>query len=160
MSSLPALPVKLSPPLNDREAINDAIYRAFVGIDSNDASFFDSAFVDEGRLDIDGNIMEGREALRTQSFGHLKTLDTTHFVTNTRVNIDEGGSTASATASVLAQHYRGGQGTNPAAPRFLAGTLNWLQFVKDEKDGGLWKIKDWKLRSVWGEGDPSVLARL
>ncbi|KUI55847.1 hypothetical protein VP1G_03183 [Cytospora mali] len=156
MSSLPSLPPKLSPPLNDREAINDAIYRAVVGLDTNDVNLFDSAFTEEGSFDLNGKVMEGREAIHSQCFDFISKLDTTHFITNTRININEGGSTASATASALAQHYRGGQGADPAASRFLSGVLYWMDLVKDEKDG-LWKVECWRLRSVWGEGDSGVM---
>lgn len=156
MSSLPSLPASLSPPLSDREAINDAIYRAVVGLDTNDVDLFDSAFTDGGSFDLNGRVMEGREAVHSQMFDFISKLDTMHFVTNTRVNIDEGGSTASATASAIAQHYRGGQGRDPAASRFMSGVLYWLDLVKDGKDG-LWRVKHWKGRSVWGEGDMGVM---
>ncbi|ROV91537.1 hypothetical protein VMCG_09429 [Cytospora schulzeri] len=153
MSSLPA---KLSPPLSDRDAINDAIYRAVIGLDTNDANLFDSAITDDGIFDLNGKIMEGRAAMHSQMFDFISQLDTTHIVTNTRVNIDEGGTTASATATAMAQHYRGGQGADPAAPRYMSGVLYWLDLVKDEGDG-LWKAKHWKLRSIWGEGDRGVM---
>jgi hypothetical protein len=37
------------------------------------------------------------------------------------------------------------------APYLLAGSLYFLDCVKDEEDG-LWKIKNWRLNIVWREG--------
>lgn len=158
MTSVPSLPARLSPPLSDREAINDAIYRAAIGLDTDDVDLFDSAFTDDGTFELNGRVIEGREAVHSQMFDFISKLDTTHLITNTRINVDEGGSTASATASAIAQHYRGGQGQDPAASRFLSGGMYWLDLVKDEKEG-LWRVNNWKLKSVWGEGDMGVMTR-
>lgn len=156
MSSLSTLPAKLSPPPSDREAINDAIYRAVTGIDSNDADLFDSAITDSARFDLNGKTMQGREAVHARMFGPVSALDTTHLVTNIRVHVGEGGSAASATASALAQHYRGGQGAESAASRYMAGVLYWVDLVKDGEDG-LWRAEHWKIRTVWGRGDRGVM---
>lgn len=156
MPSFPNLPAKLSPPLSDREAIIDAIHRALVGIDTNDSNLFNSAFTDTGSFDLNGQVMEGREAVNSQMFESVSKLDTAHVIGSIRVAIDEGGSTASATASVIAQHYRAGQGKDPAASRYMAGGLYRLDMVKDEGDG-LWKMENWRLSLVWAEGDRGVM---
>lgn len=85
---MPSLPAKLSPPLSSREAITDAIYRAVVGLDTNDADLFNSALTDDGVLDLIGWVLEGREAIGSQCFDAVSKLDTTHFITNTRINVD------------------------------------------------------------------------
>lgn len=152
---LSPLPAKLSPPLSDRDAIKDTIYRAVTGLDTNDPDLFDSAFTDKATFDIDGKAIVGREALRAH-MSKVCALDTTHIVTNVRVDVHEGASTASATASALAQHYRGGQGADPVASGYMVGVLYALDLVRDE-EGGVWRAEVWRLRIILGEGDVGVL---
>ena len=151
-----ALPASL-PSLGVREAITDAIYRCVLGLDTDDKALFDSAFTPDASFDLNGKVMSGLDAIHTGCYDPISRLDTTHFISNVRVNVrEDGDSTASMTASALAQHYRHKQGTEPGATRFLTGGLYFLELVKDGQDG-LWKIKHWKLQPVWTEGDRGVM---
>ncbi|KAK9323677.1 hypothetical protein V1517DRAFT_88767 [Lipomyces orientalis] len=150
-----ALPSAL-PSLSVREAITDALYRGVIGLDTADVALFDSAFTEDAILDINGNVLDGLEAIHTGCYDFIAKLDTTHFITNVRVDVKDGESTASLTASVLAQHYRHKQGREPGATCLMTGGLYFVDCVKDDQDG-LWKITHWKLQSIWTEGDGGVM---
>ena len=100
--------------------------------------------------------MSGLDAIHTGCYDTISKLDTTHFISNLRVNVQDGDPAASMTTSALAQHYRHKQGTEAGATRLLTGSLYFLDLVKDDQDG-LWKIKHWKLQLVWAEGDWGVM---
>lgn len=153
-----SLPVTLNPPLSGREAVADAVYRALLGLDTNDAKLFESGLTEDVIFTVNESTTHGREALVSGSFAKLSKLDTTHFLTNVRVHIDEGGATASLTASALSQHYRGGEGMDPKAERYLAGTLYFLDLVRDDDEaGGIWRVKNWKIRTSWNEGNVAIV---
>lgn len=151
-----ALPAALNPPLSDREAVADAAYRVLLGLDTNDVELFESALTEDISVTLNGNTMQGRETLVSGLFAMISKLDTTHFLTNVRVHVDGGGAKASMTASALAQHYRGGEALEPKADHFLAGSLYFLDLVKDEADG-VWRIKNFKTRVSWREGEEAIM---
>ncbi|KAE8392581.1 hypothetical protein BDV23DRAFT_151073 [Aspergillus alliaceus] len=157
MASLPSLPATLSPALSGRDAIADALYRCVLGLDTNDLALFDSAFTPTATFSINGQVSEGLPAIHTDCFITIAKLDTTHFLSNIRINIADDGTKASATASALSQHYRAGKGLQPGQPRFLAGSLYYVDLVKEEAND-LWKIETFKLQSTWAEGDWGVMA--
>lgn len=153
--SIPSLPSTLSPTLSGREAVADAVYRGVLGLDTNDLDLFQSALTNDAVFDLNGTIMEGFEAIKTQCYDSISKMETTHFLTNLRINILDNESRAEMTCSSLAQHYRGGEGMKADATPLLAGGLYWLSLVKDTEDG-LWKITKWTLKSTWGQGDWAV----
>ncbi|THC98781.1 hypothetical protein EYZ11_001760 [Aspergillus tanneri] len=104
-----------------RDAIADALYRCVLGLDTGDSALFDSAFTSTATLSMNGRVSEGLPAIHADCFDVIAKLDTTHFVTNIRINIADGGAKASMTASALGQHYRGGKGLQPDQTRLLAG---------------------------------------
>lgn len=59
-------------------------------------------------------------------------------------------------ADVLAQHYRAGTGRETGASRYLTGGLYLMDLIKDDTEG-LWKIKHFKIKTVWAEGDRGVV---
>ncbi|KAF3769438.1 hypothetical protein M406DRAFT_354012 [Cryphonectria parasitica EP155] len=150
------LPVTLSPPLSGREAVADALYRCVTGLDTNDVDLFRSAFHQDASFTLNGYTMNGLASIVSDCFDNIAKLETTHFVTNTRIHIADGGSQATLSASTLAQHYRGGQGMKGNADRFLTGALYLLELAKDS-DGTTWKITNWKMQSTWGEGDIGIV---
>jgi hypothetical protein len=157
--SIPCLPATLNPALSGREAIADAVYRCVVALDTDSPTLFRSAFTSDAIFDLNGTIMNGFDAINTQCFASISKMDTTHFISNLRINVLDGDSKAEVTCSALAQHYRGGEGMKPGAAPLLAGSLYWLELVKDEGDDGLWKIKKWKMKSTWGQGDWGVFGK-
>ncbi|RFU29579.1 hypothetical protein B7463_g6765, partial [Scytalidium lignicola] len=156
MASIPSLPAALSPALSTREAIADALYRCVLGFDTADTVLFDSAFTQDASFAINGKVSKGLPAIYTDCFNRISKLDTTHFISNIRINISDGGSEASMTASALSQHYRSAKGMEAGQTRLMAGSLYWVDLVKVETDG-IWKIKDFKMKTTWAEGDWGVM---
>lgn len=149
--------------LTPREAITDAIYRAIIGIDRCDIPLFDSAFANEDvsfeiRAGDEIRAVQGLSNIRTQVLDRVGHMDTTHMLSNIRVDVKDGADTASLTAHALAQHCPPGRGKEPDGPKYLAGGEYWIDLVRDESDG-LWKIKKWVLDIVWRQGDASVMQR-
>ncbi|KAJ9489640.1 hypothetical protein VN97_g3654 [Penicillium thymicola] len=157
MAPLPSLPVNLTPALSSREAIADALYRCVLGLDTNDSALFDSAFTSTATFSINDKVSSGLPAIHTDCFDVISKLETTHFVTNIRINIADGGVKATATASALAQHYGGGKGLQPDQSRLLAGALYYTDLARDE-ESGLWKIEAFRMTTSWGERDWGVVS--
>lgn len=156
--SVPALPATLTPALSGRDAVADALYRAVTAFDTADDALFKSALTTDAVLNLNGTIMEGYGAIYSQCYANIVKMDTNHFLTNIRINIADGDSKAQVTCSALSQHYRGGEGMNPGSDYLLAGGFYWVELVKDSGDG-LWKIKQWTLKSNWGQGDWGVFGK-
>lgn len=155
--SIPSLPATLTPALSGRDAIADTIYRATSAFDYRDLALLRSAFLEEAVLEINGRAMEGIQAIIDDCFTPVSNLDTTHHVTGLRINILEEDAKAEATASALAQHFKAGEGMKQNGVPLFAGSLYWMELVKDSGDG-LWKVKKWILQSNWGHGDWGVFA--
>ena len=152
-----ALPSSLSS-LTVREAISDALHRVLYGVDAADLALFDSGLTQDATFDIDGKLLEGLDAIHTGLYDHISQLDTTHFMTNIRIDVKEGASTAAVTAHSLAQHYRPKEGREAGTAYYLAGNLYYVDCVKDDQDG-LWKAKHWELKVIWSMGDVGVMKR-
>ncbi|PYH48910.1 nuclear transport factor 2 family protein [Aspergillus saccharolyticus JOP 1030-1] len=149
-TTLPSLPL--------REAIVDAVYRFVLSFDTADLALFESAFYPDAVFELKDKVMNGIPAIRAGCYDNVSKLDTTHFVTNVRVNLPDSSETkASVTASALAQHYRTGQGNEPGATRLTSGSLYFVEVEKDDGSDGLWKIRRFKMKIVWTEGDWGVL---
>lgn len=146
------------PSLSLREAITDAAYRCVLGLDTADVALFDSAFHQDATFELNGNVMDGLAAIHSNCYDSISKLDTTHFLSNIRVNmVDNSETKATVTASALAQHYRSGQGNKPDTSHLMSGSLYFMDVDKDAKDG-LWKIKSWKMKLIWTEGDWGVMS--
>ncbi|KAI0198701.1 hypothetical protein F4808DRAFT_434811 [Astrocystis sublimbata] len=155
-TSIGTLPADLSPPLSPREAIADALYRCFAGLDTPDQDLWESAFTQDACCIMDDHEIEGIEEINVKVYEPTSKLDTTHFVTNLRIHIEGNGTEARMSASTLAQHYRPGTGRQPNAPRLLAGGPYMIHLVKDA-EGSLWRIKRFHMRPKWAEGDITVI---
>jgi len=148
------------PSLTTREAIADALYRGALGLDTNDLAMWKSAWI-EGEdtcVDLNGSILKGMDELNEKLFDLIGPLETTHTISNIRVDVKEGEDTAGMTAYAVAQHYRPGEGRNPASKGLLTGGLYFIDLVKDGSDG-LWKMQKWTLKLIWLDGDRSVVTR-
>ena len=155
MASTTSLPAVLSPTLTDREAIADALYRFANALDTDDGPLFDSAFVEDASFTVNGRTTQGLKAIHSDIFDMIAKRDTTHFVTNIRINID--GKRAKLTASTLAQHYRGETGLKPDQTSLMTGVLYWVDLVKV---GSLWKMDTMQVKPTWAEGDWDVMEGL
>lgn len=155
-SAMTALPTVLSS-LSTKEAITDALYRFVLGLDNADLALFESAFTEDGVFEFNGDVMQGKDTVRAKCYDRISPLDTTHFISNVRVDFKEGDSEASLTASSLAQHYRAKQGLVPNATRLLTGAMYSLKLINDTKSS-LWKIKYVNAQLIWTEGDWGVVS--
>lgn len=143
--------------LSPREAVVDALYRAVLGLDTNDAAMFESAWAKDKPTFVRGDtVWEGMETINKNLFDLVASMDTHHTVSNIRVDMKEGGSTASMTTYTLAQHHRAGEGMDPTKKGLMGGTTYFVDLVKDSGDG-LWKMKKWELKLNWCDGDISVI---
>jgi len=146
--------------LPDRESITDTLYRSVFGLDTADQATFETAWHKDATFIYDSSPpADGLDTILATVFKYVgEGLDTTHFVTNVRVEVKDGADTATATAHALAQHYRRGEGRDPKAPRYLTGNMYFVELAKDGSDG-LWKIKNFDLKVIWREGDPSIVGQ-
>lgn len=170
MSSLYILPANLGPSLIGRDAVADALHRCATAFDTDDVELFNSSFMPDGVFEVNGNAMKGLPTIRTAGLAIIFGLDTTHLVTNVRVSIpaeftragvtdeeeEEEDSKASITATVLSQHYSKGKGLERDQKSLMAGSLYRGDLIRD-KDG-LWKFSHLKIKSIWMEGDNSVVS--
>ncbi|KAI1747996.1 hypothetical protein F4782DRAFT_534833 [Xylaria castorea] len=152
-----ALPAAL-PGLTDREAIADALHRAVLAFDHGDNALLLSAVTNDVTAEMPGSPpVSGVSALKAAVFDRVAFgLDTTHFLSNIRVSVDGGASTAQVSCSALAQHVRKGKGFEPGPHKFTSGGMYLCDVIKEE-ESGLWKIKTWKANIIWVDGDPAVM---
>ncbi|KAF5582646.1 hypothetical protein FPCIR_9397 [Fusarium pseudocircinatum] len=150
-----ALPAHLTGNLTEREAISDALYRAVLAFDHADEALLLSAITEDIVTEMPGSTVHGIAEFKTAVFDRVSKLDTSHFLSDARVNIASS-STATAACSALAQHARPGQGTGSSAAKFSSGAFYTCDMVKI---GSLWKMKTWKANIIWLDGDPTVFAR-
>ncbi|KAI0973185.1 hypothetical protein F4678DRAFT_428178 [Xylaria arbuscula] len=155
--ALPPLP-SILPGLTDREAIADTLYRAVLAFDHGDDAILRSAVTEDVIAEMPGHPpAKGVAALKATVFDRVAYgLDTTHFLSNIRVSLETGASTAQVSCSSLAQHVRKGKGFESGPHRFLSGGMYLCDVVKEE-ESGLWKIKTWKAEIIWVDGDPAVM---
>ena len=141
--------------IDQRDAL-DALLRFGAGQDLRDEALFRSAFADDAVLDFSqpaerfGAVvapMKGIDEI-ARILITLAPLDTTHTVTNPRVDID--GETARAFALVEAQHVR----RDEPARRLLLKNVYWVEL---SRAGARWVIDAMTIDNVWYDGDPAVL---
>ena len=145
--------------LGTREAVTDAMHRALLGCDRNDAPIFASAWAGEDVTfeihDGDKKVIPGLSMICKAVFEKVGPMDTTHSIANVRVDVQDGADIAHLTATATAQHCPPGRGREPDGPKFLVGSQYSVDLFKDET--GAWKIKKWVLSVTWTQGEPSVM---
>ncbi|TVY44842.1 hypothetical protein LCER1_G008920, partial [Lachnellula cervina] len=147
-----------------REAVTDALHRCVLAFDTADTALFDSSFMPNGVFEVNGRAMEGRSAIHATGLALIFSLDTTHLVSNVRVDMKTGpaveeGNEASLTATVLSQHFAGGMGMGmePDQKNLMGGSLYRAELIRDVD--GLWKFKHLLIKSTWVQGDYSVVKK-
>lgn len=145
------------PNLADRLEIIDALYRFGLGQDLRNKELFASAFAEDAVLDfrpaatkcgLDIPLMSGRDTIVETILNPNTRIDTTHVVTNCRV--EQQGDTARLSAIVEAQHL-------PKDDHSRHALLKNLYDVLLVKDGARWVIKQLYIDNVWFTGDPKVI---
>jgi hypothetical protein len=144
-----------------REAIVDALYRAVMGIDLNDRPLLDSAFI-KSRADaqfvFNGNEIQGMDNIMANVLDPVMPLDTTHAISNVRVDHKEGSNEGFVSAYSMAQHYPEGAGSKFEGKHLLTGCMYWVDVVKESGEE-IWRVKRWAMKVVWMEGDQAVIGR-
>ncbi|KAF7563275.1 hypothetical protein G7046_g854 [Stylonectria norvegica] len=145
--------------LSPREAIIDALSRALISCDRHDTQLFNSAWAGEDVVfeihDGDTKVLPNRSLIRTHVLDRVGPMDTTHNVSNVRVDVKDGADTAFLTATSLAQHCPSGRGKEPDGPKYLVGGQYSLDLVRDEAKE--WRIKKCVLEVIWTQGDASIM---
>ncbi|KAH7304326.1 hypothetical protein B0I35DRAFT_445529 [Stachybotrys elegans] len=147
--------------LTTREAIVDAMSRALSGVDRNDSDLFVSAWAgEEVSFEINGDgeqkLLPNLSVIRKHILGHIGPMDTTHNVSNIRIEVEDGASIARLTATSLAQHCPAGKGKDVDAPKYLVAGEYSGEVIQDVADG-VWKLKRLALNVIWKQGDESVI---
>lgn len=141
----------------DKVAVVEALYRFAAGIDLRDADLLASAFAVDAVSDFrpaaakagfEYPVLEGRDSIVAALVGSLKSLDTTHSVSNPRATID--GNKARLDALVEAQHVPSG---NPSRNYLMKNRYD-VQLIRQED---AWVIQRVTIDNVWRSGDPTVL---
>jgi hypothetical protein len=141
----------------DRHRIIDALHRFAAGQDLRDPALLASAFAPHAELDfvqpakklgVELLIFKGRQHIVAAIGAALAQLDTTHTVSNPRVDID--GDKATLFALVEAQHL-------PRRDHSRNLLLKNFYWVSLERAGERWQITHMRIENVWHRGDPKVL---
>lgn len=142
----------------DKLAVTETLYRFAAGIDLRDTALLASAFALDAVSDFgpaaakagfEYPVLHGRDTIVAALSGSLKSLDTTHSVSNPRVSIE--GDTAHLDALVEAQHVPSGD----ASRHYLMKNRYDVALVRLD---GAWVIQRVTIDNVWRSGDPSVLS--
>lgn len=127
--------------------------------DENDASLLASAMTPNVALTINGNDVSSFENVKAHSLNTVGPMDTTHFVTNIRIDVaDNDAAIATLTANTLAQHYTRGDEIGSSERRLLGGSKHVMELSEDDNDG-LWKVNMSHMKAVWREGGMRWLHR-
>jgi hypothetical protein len=157
-----AYPIHLTG-LTTREAITDTLYRGVLGFDKNSSELLNSACVSSDK-DTLFEVYEGGKLIqsvpnafsiaRETILGQVGPMDTTHMISNVRIDVKEGEEMASVMAYALAQHCKEGTGREVDGSKFLVGGEYRIEMVKED---GEWRIRKWVLDVIWRQGDASVM---
>lgn len=144
--------------LRDRVEITDALHRFALGQDLKDEELFASAFAVDAEVDFrpasakwgaQPPVIVGREVIVATILGLFTgRVDTTHQVTNVRIEIE--GDTARLTALVEAQHLL-------SADHGTYALLKNPYDVDLVRDGDRWVVRRLRIDNTWYTGDPAAI---
>ncbi|CAI6331034.1 unnamed protein product [Periconia digitata] len=143
--------------LAEREAVQDALHRCILGLDSNDRPLWESSmskseetcFVAEPIMNV-----QGWDNVNT----HLQRvfeLVTMHITSNVRVQL-KSANTASLTCHTVSYHVEPENAYKMEETSFTGYSLYDIDLVKDEGDG-MWKIQKWRVKVIRTTGDPATV---
>jgi ketosteroid isomerase-like protein len=141
--------------LRDRAEVIDALFRFALGLDLRDRDLAASAFAADARLESRtarqpgaGQVMDGRDTIVDAVLATIAPLDTTHVVTNPRIEVN--GDTAALTAIVEAQHL-------VTADHSRSALLKNRYAAILSRDGQRWVIQQVRVETIWQAGDPAAV---
>jgi hypothetical protein len=142
----------------DQAAVTDALLRFANGMDTDNAELIRSAFTADAVADfgpaadkvgIQFPLLEGQDAITQGLGGFAAGLDTSHSVTNVRVEFSDT-DTASAYALVEAQHL-------PLGVRDRHMLMKNRYIIDARRDGDGWRISRMTIDNIWADGDITVI---
>ena len=150
--------------LTIHEQLADVLHTFVEGLDDNNAAQIASTLVPDAVLDVTSlheaglvpfaNV-HGRDEVVKAVLDDVGHLDTTHMVTNIRTRVrtsDSGEMVANLTAYALAQHWKPGEGADPANGRDLLAVNKYTaELVQDESPA--WRLRLLRIESRWAKGD-------
>ncbi|KAF2429036.1 hypothetical protein EJ08DRAFT_650658 [Tothia fuscella] len=149
-------------PLTPRESVTEAVQQMLLALDRDDVELFSAAYAGEDTVfEMNGTsktTLNGVSAVVTLVFDLVGPMDSTHMITNIKVDVKDGANTAFLSCYVLAQHAAPGKGWDCDSPKYLVGGTYAIDLVKDEAQG-VWKIRKFALEVLWNQGDPSVMQK-
>ncbi|MEU0937160.1 nuclear transport factor 2 family protein [Embleya sp. NPDC005971] len=143
--------------LRDRTEILDALLRFGLGFDLQDRALFRTAFTPDAAFDfrpvaaelgLDIPVMVGIEAIEAVHFNPRVRLDTSHTITNARIEVT--GDRARLTALVEAQHLPTGDHTR----HLLLKNRYAVDLLRTDT---AWAMHHLYVENIWHTGDPNVL---
>jgi ketosteroid isomerase-like protein len=144
-------------PLTTREAITDTLHGCLLGLDTNSRALFASACVtDASMLVTAGTLTLSGWPVIEAYFQRVFELVTSHMTSNIRIQIHEGGETATLTAHAMAYHVRPEDAFKEADTSYTAANLYDIEVVRVAGEG-VWRIKKWDIKVLWTTGDRGVL---
>lgn len=144
----------------DKLAVIETLYRFAAGLDLRNKDLLASAFAADAISDFrpagkkagfEYPVLQGRDNIVDALRGSLGKIDTTHSVSNPRVNIQ--GDKAKLDALVEAQHLP----SNDHSRHYL---MKNRYDVEMSRQGDLWVIQHVIIDNVWRTGDPTVLSEI
>ena len=151
--------------ITDRAEITDAIYRYGAGLDFGDAALMESALTEDAvvdltaataKLGLDFPALAPRDTVVGALTAYVGPLDTSHVITNVRIEIT--GDTATARCYAQANHYLPGEGPRPDLTRHALMMNRYT--AEMARDGEHWRIRRLDIDCAWFEGHPQVLIAL
>jgi len=158
LSSESAISTPISTLTADRLAVMDALYRYAAGIDLRQREVLASSLASDATIDFraaaakagfEYPVLEGRDTIVSALSGSLKSLDTTHTVSNPRIVLN--GDRAHLEALVEAQHL-------PADDHSRHYMMKNRYDVELVRDGDVWVMHRLLIDNVWRDGDLTVLS--
>jgi hypothetical protein len=144
--------------LADQVAITDALLRFANGMDTDDLELISSAFAADGvadfgpaadKLGITFPLLEGNDTITQGLGGFASALDTSHTVSNVR--IEHAGDTATMYALVEAQHF-------PKGVKDRNILMKNRYNVIARRAGQQWVITRMTIDNIWSQGDITVVS--
>jgi hypothetical protein len=142
---------------DDRLDIVDALHRLAAGTDENSAESLEAAVAADAVVDfgpaaramgIDFPVLTGRDAVVSTLAATVGLLDTTHVVSNPR--IEDGAGRVLLKAFVEAAHF-------PPSDRSRRCVMKNRYTAEVRREGGRWRLAAVAVRCAWFDGDPAVL---
>jgi len=147
--------------LTDREAAIDALIRFVVALDDGDSKLSASSLTENavmnlvfGKSGMQSRKVEGRDSIVDILMSRIgKAMDTTHMATNIRCEVN--GDKAELTSTILAQHFRLGEGQPPEAQEYFMNGNKYQSTIV--RAGDVWKIETVTIEPAWTLGNPAIM---